>query len=58
MWSVPFAKAIRFCTSHVFLLFAGSLVNVVIPRPQPNGEPSPGLGKVGFGVCAAVSFHV
>lgn len=24
----------------------GSLVNVVIPRPHPNGEPSPGLGKV------------
>ncbi|MCL7033397.1 hypothetical protein MKW94_021585, partial [Papaver nudicaule] len=24
----------------------GTLVNIVIPRPQPNGEPSPGLGKV------------
>ncbi|XP_050363755.1 splicing factor U2af large subunit A isoform X3 [Argentina anserina] len=24
----------------------GSLVNVIIPRPRPNGEPSPGLGKV------------
>ncbi|KAL2905572.1 Splicing factor U2af large subunit B [Bienertia sinuspersici] len=24
----------------------GSLVNVFIPRPHPNGEPSPGLGKV------------
>lgn len=26
--------------------FAGNLVNVVIPRPGPNGEPTPGLGKV------------
>ncbi|OVA18674.1 RNA recognition motif domain [Macleaya cordata] len=24
----------------------GTLTNVVIPRPNPNGEPSPGLGKV------------
>jgi splicing factor U2AF subunit len=24
----------------------GNLVNVVIPRPNPNGEPVPGLGKV------------
>ncbi|KAI3768058.1 hypothetical protein L2E82_18490 [Cichorium intybus] len=24
----------------------GSLVNVVIPRPNPNGEPAPGVGKV------------
>ncbi|KAG0496910.1 hypothetical protein HPP92_001505 [Vanilla planifolia] len=24
----------------------GALVNVVIPRPGPNGEPSPGVGKV------------
>ncbi|KAK3033826.1 hypothetical protein RJ639_034244 [Escallonia herrerae] len=24
----------------------GNLVNVVIPRPKPNGEPSPGVGKV------------
>ncbi|KAK4347963.1 hypothetical protein RND71_034302 [Anisodus tanguticus] len=24
----------------------GSLVNVVIPRPSPNGEPTPGVGKV------------
>ncbi|KAK6922738.1 RNA recognition motif domain [Dillenia turbinata] len=24
----------------------GSLVNVVIPRPRPDGEPSPGVGKV------------
>ncbi|XP_021718483.1 splicing factor U2af large subunit A-like isoform X3 [Chenopodium quinoa] len=24
----------------------GSLLSVVIPRPHPNGEPSPGLGKV------------
>ncbi|KAA8547333.1 hypothetical protein F0562_003803 [Nyssa sinensis] len=24
----------------------GTLVNVVIPRPKPNGEPSPGVGKV------------
>uniref|UniRef100_A0A5B7BQ83 Splicing factor U2af large subunit n=1 Tax=Davidia involucrata TaxID=16924 RepID=A0A5B7BQ83_DAVIN len=24
----------------------GTLVNVVIPRPTPNGEPSPGVGKV------------
>ncbi|XP_026433017.1 splicing factor U2af large subunit B-like isoform X2 [Papaver somniferum] len=24
----------------------GTLMNIVIPRPQPNGEPSPGLGKV------------
>ncbi|KAE7999900.1 hypothetical protein FH972_004284 [Carpinus fangiana] len=24
----------------------GALVNLVIPRPQPNGEPSPGVGKV------------
>ncbi|XP_038705695.1 splicing factor U2af large subunit B-like isoform X4 [Tripterygium wilfordii] len=24
----------------------GTLVNVVIPRPNPNGEPSPGVGKV------------
>ncbi|KAJ7944318.1 U2 snRNP auxiliary factor large subunit [Quillaja saponaria] len=24
----------------------GTLVNVVIPRPQPNGEPSAGVGKV------------
>ncbi|XXG49394.1 hypothetical protein AAC387_Pa02g3594 [Persea americana] len=24
----------------------GNLVNVVIPRPNPNGEPSPGVGKV------------
>ncbi|CAL5371180.1 unnamed protein product [Camellia sinensis] len=24
----------------------GTLVNVVIPRPNPNGEPTPGLGKV------------
>lgn len=24
----------------------GSLVNVVIPRPNPDGEPSPGVGKV------------
>ncbi|WOH10319.1 hypothetical protein DCAR_0729786 [Daucus carota subsp. sativus] len=24
----------------------GELVNVVIPRPNPNGEPSPGVGKV------------
>lgn len=27
-------------------LFVGVLVNVVIPRPSPNGEPTPGLGKV------------
>ncbi|XP_042426894.1 splicing factor U2af large subunit B-like isoform X2 [Zingiber officinale] len=24
----------------------GNLVNVIIPRPGPNGEPVPGLGKV------------
>ncbi|XP_034683198.1 splicing factor U2af large subunit B isoform X2 [Vitis riparia] len=24
----------------------GNLVNVAIPRPKPNGEPTPGLGKV------------
>ncbi|KAL9464451.1 hypothetical protein AB3S75_002121 [Citrus x aurantiifolia] len=24
----------------------GTLVNVIIPRPNPNGEPSPGVGKV------------
>ncbi|XP_030974316.1 splicing factor U2af large subunit B isoform X1 [Quercus lobata] len=24
----------------------GTLVNIVIPRPQPNDEPSPGVGKV------------
>ncbi|KAG5546930.1 hypothetical protein RHGRI_012838 [Rhododendron griersonianum] len=24
----------------------GTLANVVIPRPNPNGEPTPGLGKV------------
>ncbi|CAI9777734.1 unnamed protein product [Fraxinus pennsylvanica] len=24
----------------------GTLTNVVIPRPSPNGEPTPGLGKV------------
>ncbi|KAK9948648.1 hypothetical protein M0R45_004215 [Rubus argutus] len=24
----------------------GSLVNVIIPRPRPDGEPSPGVGKV------------
>ncbi|XP_059456172.1 splicing factor U2af large subunit B isoform X2 [Corylus avellana] len=24
----------------------GALVNLVIPRPQPNGEPLPGVGKV------------
>ncbi|KAK1275769.1 Splicing factor U2af large subunit B [Acorus gramineus] len=24
----------------------GNLVNVVIPRPHPNGEPTPGVGKV------------
>ncbi|XP_021974719.2 splicing factor U2af large subunit B [Helianthus annuus] len=24
----------------------GSLVNVVIPRPNPNGEPVAGIGKV------------
>ncbi|KAL9229445.1 hypothetical protein vseg_004909 [Gypsophila vaccaria] len=24
----------------------GALINVVIPRPQPDGGPSPGLGKV------------
>ncbi|KAG1368738.1 putative protein phosphatase 2C 55 [Cocos nucifera] len=24
----------------------GKLVNVIIPRPGPNGEPSPGVGKV------------
>nr|GMC65398.1 splicing factor U2af large subunit A-like isoform X1 [Ipomoea batatas] len=24
----------------------GTLVNVVIPRPNPNGEPMPGVGKV------------
>lgn len=27
-------------------LLAGDLQNVVIPRPNPNGEPSPGVGKV------------
>lgn len=27
-------------------MFAGNLVNVIIPRPGPNGEPVPGLGKV------------
>ncbi|KAI8553234.1 hypothetical protein RHMOL_Rhmol05G0000400 [Rhododendron molle] len=26
--------------------FWGSLANLVIPRPNPNGEPTPGLGKV------------
>ncbi|CAA3018354.1 splicing factor U2af large subunit B [Olea europaea subsp. europaea] len=24
----------------------GTLVNIVIPRPNPNGEPTPGVGKV------------
>ncbi|XVF83098.1 hypothetical protein PTKIN_Ptkin16aG0105400 [Pterospermum kingtungense] len=24
----------------------GALVNVAIPRPNPSGEPSPGVGKV------------
>ncbi|XP_038978897.1 splicing factor U2af large subunit B [Phoenix dactylifera] len=24
----------------------GNLANVIIPRPGPNGEPVPGLGKV------------
>ncbi|XP_023893143.1 splicing factor U2af large subunit B isoform X1 [Quercus suber] len=24
----------------------GTLVNIIIPRPQPNDEPSPGVGKV------------
>ncbi|KAF8012469.1 hypothetical protein BT93_I0592 [Corymbia citriodora subsp. variegata] len=24
----------------------GNLVNLVIPRPRPDGEPSPGVGKV------------
>ncbi|XP_012447721.1 splicing factor U2af large subunit B-like isoform X3 [Gossypium arboreum] len=24
----------------------GALVNIVIPRPNPNGEPAPGVGKV------------
>ncbi|XP_026400529.1 splicing factor U2af large subunit B-like [Papaver somniferum] len=28
----------------------GTLMNIVIPRPQPNGEPSLGLGKVSFSV--------
>lgn len=33
------------------LEFAGNLVNVVIPRPNPNGEPSPGVGKVSIKMC-------
>ncbi|KAI8032535.1 Splicing factor U2af large subunit B [Camellia lanceoleosa] len=24
----------------------GTLVNIIIPRPNPNGEPTPGVGKV------------
>lgn len=31
---------------HFDIYSAGSLVNVVIPRPSPNGEPTPGVGKV------------
>lgn len=27
-------------------MFSGNLVNVIIPRPGPNGEPVPGVGKV------------
>ncbi|PSS36460.1 Splicing factor U2af large subunit B like [Actinidia chinensis var. chinensis] len=30
----------------------GTLVNVVIPRPNPNSEPTPGVGKVSvLGIC-------
>lgn len=27
-------------------VFAGTLVNVIIPRPLPSGELAPGVGKV------------
>lgn len=30
------------------LLCAGNLVNVVIPRPNPDHDPTPGVGKVWF----------
>lgn len=29
-------------------LCAGNLVNVVIPRPNPDHDPTPGVGKVRF----------
>ncbi|KAK9284847.1 hypothetical protein L1049_024027 [Liquidambar formosana] len=30
------------------MTFAGTLMNVVIPRPNPNGKPSPGVGEKFF----------
>jgi splicing factor U2AF subunit len=31
-----------------YLSCAGTLVNLVIPRPRPDGEEGPGVGKVHF----------
>ena len=39
------------------LKFSGSLVNVIIPRPIPNGELIPGVGKVSL-ISPTVLFNV
>jgi hypothetical protein len=35
-----------FIIQFFFAQYAGNLVNVVIPRPRPDGELCPGVGKV------------
>ena len=34
--------------ADLFVFLAGNLVNVVIPRPSPDGEQGPDVGKVGI----------
>jgi hypothetical protein len=35
-----------FIIQFFFAQYAGNLVNVAIPRPRPDGELCPGVGKV------------
>ena len=45
---LPFANTYTVRTLGNPLLCAGNLVNVVIPRPNPDHDPTPGVGKVRF----------
>ena len=49
-----FLKIYLHVSLSLFSQSVGTLVNVVIPRPRPDGEPTPGVGKV----CSADLFFL